>query len=184
MSPPTMGPLKVMDGILWQTYEAEDGHSHTLQLIIPKKHRKEIIQELHDGIMGGHLGPEKTHSRLKQRFYWSDYWNDVKTYCISCTRCAIRKSETHRRRAPLQPVCTGYPLEVVAVDNTGPFPESERGNCYVLVVGDYFTKWAETYTLPDQEAATVSQKLVDEFFCRFSVPQHFIQTRVSSLNLN
>ena len=38
-------------------------------------------------------------------------------------------------------------------------------------MGDYFTKWAEAYAIPDQEATTVSQKLVDEFFCRFSVPQ-------------
>ena len=29
----------------------------------------------------------------------------------------------------------------------------------------------EAYALPDQEATTVAQKLVDEFFCRFSVPE-------------
>ena len=34
----------------------------------------------------------------------------------------------------------------------------------------YFTKWMEVYALPDQEATTVAQKLVDKFFCRFSVP--------------
>ena len=28
----------------------------------------------------------------------------------------------------------------------------------------------EAYAVPDQEATTVAQKLVDEFFCRFSVP--------------
>ena len=71
--------LKVLDGILWQTYEAEDGYSHTLQLIVPQKYREGIVQELHNGIMGGHLGPEKTHNKLKQRFYWPGYWNDVKT---------------------------------------------------------------------------------------------------------
>ena len=47
------------------------------------------------------------------------------------------------------------------MDLTGPFP----------VVGDYFTKWMEAYALPDQEATTVAQKLVNELFCRFSVPE-------------
>ncbi len=28
----------------------------------------------------------------------------------------------------------------------------------------------EAYAVPDQEATTIAQKLVDEFFCRFSVP--------------
>ena len=35
---------------------------------------------------------------------------------------------------------------------------------------DYFTCWAEAYAIPNQEATTVASKLVDEFFCRFSVP--------------
>ena len=70
------------------------------------------------------------------------------------------------------------------MDLTGPFPESPEENLYILVVGDYFTKWMEAYTLPDQEATTVAKKLVDEFFCRFSVPENFLQTRASSFNPN
>ena len=61
-------------------------------------------------------------------------------------------------------------MQVFAVDITGPFPESEAVNRYILVVGDYFTKWMEAYSMPDQEAKTVAIKLVDEFFCRYSSP--------------
>ena len=57
------------------------------------------------------------------------------------------------------------------MDLTGPFPESPEGNRYILVGGDYFTKWIEAYALPDQEATNVAKKLVDEFFCPFSVPE-------------
>ena len=32
-------------------------------------------------------------------------------------------------------------------------------------------KWVEAYAIPNQEAVTVATKLVDEFFCRFSVPE-------------
>ena len=48
---------------------------------------------------------------------------------------------------------------------------SEAGNSYILVAGDYFTKWMEAYPMPNQEAATVAKKLVDDMFCRFSVPE-------------
>ena len=92
----------------------------------------------------------KTHSRVKKRFYWLGYWNDVCLFCEACTSCAIRKTPPPRRRASLHSVQAGYPMEIVAMNLTGPFPESPEGNRYILVVGDYFTKWMEVHRLPDQ----------------------------------
>ena len=37
----------------------------------------------------------------------------------------------------------GNPLERIAMDILGPLPETPRGNKYILVLGDYFTKWTE-----------------------------------------
>ena len=95
---------------------------------------------------------------------------DVKDWCNTCEACATRKSAPRKNHAPLQTIKAGYPMQVVAVDIMGPLPESENGNRYVLVAGDYFTKWMEAYAIPDQEATTVAQKLTDEMFCRFSPP--------------
>lgn len=59
----------------------------------------------------------------------------------------------------------------MAVDIVGPFPETTVGNSYILVAADYFTRWVEAYPIPNQEAVTVAQKLVNEFFLRFSPPE-------------
>ena len=40
-----------------------------------------------------------------------------------------------------------------------------------MVVTNYFTKWAEAYAVPDNTAQTVADKLLNEFVCRFGVPQ-------------
>ena len=56
----------------------------------------------------------------------------------------------------------GYPMQILAVDILGPLPRSEAGNSYILVVGDYFTRWMEAYPIPNQEAATVAKVLIDE----------------------
>ena len=57
------------------------------------------------------------------------------------------------------------------MDILGSLPLTPRGNRYVLVVTDYFTKWTESYNIPNQEAATVAEKLVSEFVYRFGVPR-------------
>ena len=40
----------------------------------------------------------------------------------------------------------------VAIDVLGPLIKSEKGNRYVLVLVDCFTKWTEAYAIPNQEA--------------------------------
>ena len=52
-------------------------------------------------------------------------------------------------------------MQIVAVDILGPFPESQIGNSYVLVVSNYLTQWVEVYPIPNQEAATIAKKLTE-----------------------
>ena len=115
-------------------------------------------------------GRKKTLSKLKERFYWPGQYNDVRDWCRTCTTCASRKTPTPKPRAALQSVQTGFPMQLVAVNILGPLPESPAGNKYILVTGDYFTRWMEAYPIPNQEATTVATKLIDELFCCFAIP--------------
>jgi transposase InsO family protein len=64
----------------------------------------------------------------------------------------------------------GETLDRVALDLLGPVAQTYSGNKYLLVVTDYFTRYAEAYAIPDIEAKTVAEKLVTEFICRYGVP--------------
>ena len=162
--------LVLHHGVLCRQYKSPDG-SVRLQAVVPDRLRKEVLSDLHEGALGGHLGSDKTLGRLKERFYWPGHYNDVREWCRNCAVCASRKSPTAKPRAPLEPIIVSYPLQLVAVDILGPLPESESGNSYILVVADYFTRYTEAYPLPNQEATTVANKLVDEFFLRYSPPE-------------
>jgi len=133
--------------------------------------RGSVLEESHAGSMGGHLGEAKTLNRVKEKFFWQGYANSVREWCRTWTNYAARKSPTQKQRGALQNLSTGYPLEMVAADIMGPLPTSEQGNRYILVVSDYFTRWVEAYAIPNQEAITVAQKLIDNMFCRFSLPK-------------
>lgn len=61
-------------------------------------------------------------------------------------------------------------MERLAVDILGELPVTEHGNKYILVVGDYFTKWTECFPMPNMEASTVARLLVTEMISRFGVP--------------
>ena len=163
--------LKCQDGQLWRIYDDGAGKNERMQLVVPSSLRKEILHEIHQGVVSGHLGEQKMLDQIKERFYWPGMAEDIPNWCQTCASCATNKSPPTKARAPLQTVTAGQPMQVIAVDITGPFPESEAGNRYVLVVGDYFTRWMECFAIPDQEAETVAKKLVDEVFCRFSPPE-------------
>ena len=62
-------------------------------------------------------------------------------------------------------------MERVGIDILGPFPRTERGKRYILTVMDYFTKWPEAYCLPDQEAETIADALIEGMFSRFGAPE-------------
>ena len=143
--------LIVHGGVLGHRFETPEGSSTILQTIVPEALLKEVLAGLHEGALGGHLGADKTLARLKERFYWPGHFNDVREWCRNCGTCASRKSPVPKGCAPLNSVETGYPMQLVAMDIVGPFPESPAGNTHILVVADYFTRWTE---------ATIIQQLL------------------------
>ena len=85
--------------------------------------------------------------------------------------CAARKNPPRRRRVSLGTVSTAYPFQVIALDISGPLPTTKIGSKYVLVIGDYFSKWTEAFPIIDMGAKTVAKVLIDEFICRFGTPE-------------
>ena len=162
--------LEVADGVLCRRWESDDGKTVRKQIIMPEKLRKDAMRDVHGGPLGAHLGLRKTLAKMKLRFYWCGMAADARSFIRTCDLCARRKSPPRQRRAPLQQSRVGAPMERIALDLMGPLPKTESGNRWILVVGDYHTKWVEAYALPDARAETVARKLVEEFISRFGVP--------------
>ena len=87
-----------------------------------------------------------------------------------CDECAQVKPGP-RHRANMTSMTVGSPMDRVAMDILGELPETPRGNKYILVLSDYFTKWCEAFPLPDQTAYTVADVVVQQFITRFGTPR-------------
>ena len=166
-------------------WESNDGKEVNWKIVLPRLMRSTVLSELHNSKTSSHLGVNKLLHKVQYRYYWVGLAADVRSWVRQCTVCARVKNPPKKSRAPLQQYTVGAPLERVAMDILGPLPETDRGNRYVLVVGDYFTKWIEAYPLPNQEANTIARVLVEQFICRYGVPKelHSDQGRNFESNL-
>ena len=93
--------------------------------------------------------------------YWVSTARDVEQYCRECTKCQQSKLSMPQR-APLTSLPIGRPWKMVAV-NILEVPLSTNNNRYLLVVQNYYTKWAEAVPLPDQTAARITGELIQVF---------------------
>ena len=122
-----------------------------------------------DGLFAGHLGITQTVYRLLDRAYWPGLRGDVQTYIKSCTVCIARKSPCPRK-VPMGNVAVGHRWERVAMDLLDMSITTSRGNRYVLVIVDCFTRWTEAFPLPDKTAQSVADAFFNQVVCRFGMP--------------
>ena len=162
--------LMVKESVLYRLWENANGREIKEKLVVPFALQIELIKQLHSTDYGGHLGVTKTLRKVKDRFYWVGCRENVEDYCRTCDVCNSRKGPSTRNQARMQQFNVGSPFERVAVDILGPLPVTERGNKFLIVLMDYFTKWPEVMPVPNQEAETIAEVLVDHVFSRFGVP--------------
>ena len=161
----------VMHGsVLCRKWESDDASYIRYHPIIPEKSVDTVLRELHSSATGGHQGVNRTLAKTKQRFTWYGMTADIRSWIRQCDLCSKRKQPKQKPRAKLTQFKPGEPMQIVAMDILGPLPESHSGNRYILVIGEYFTKWVEAFPIPDQETTTIARCLVDQFICRFSIP--------------
>ena len=70
-------------------------------------------------------------------------------------------------RAPLQPIITTTPRELVTIDLVE-YPVSNDGNRYALVVIDNFTKYLELFALNEGTASAITDRLAHEYIPLYS----------------
>ncbi|GBO23012.1 Retrovirus-related Pol polyprotein from transposon 297 [Araneus ventricosus] len=136
--------LHLKDGVLYRRFESDNGSSCPWQLILPKSRIIEVLREIHDSASGGHFGVMKTLSKTRERCRadaGAPMLNaDVENWCKECHACGARKGPKTRSKGRLQRYNVGAPFERMALDILGHFPVTTKGNRYVLVLMDYFTK--------------------------------------------
>lgn len=148
------------------------------QLVVPDTLKLEVMKRAHDTLSSGHFGFDKTLARVRQRFFWLNMYADIKNYVASCDPCARRKGHKPGQKATLViPKVIDFPWEKVALDIAGPLPMTERGNRFVLVITDHFTKYTLLIPLKDQRAETIADAFIEQVVTKHGVPKQLLTDR-------
>ena len=124
---------------------------------------------MHDSLTSGHLGAFKTIEKIRERFYWPGFKDDVKLHVQQCDKCQKRANPPKTHRHSLVDWRVSYPFHHISIDFLGPLPSS-NGNRHILLIGDHFTKWYEAVPLPNWTVQTTADALLQHWICRFGCP--------------
>jgi len=169
--------LIVREGVVFRVIFDRQGRPCGQQFLVPKVLRNEVIEMVHAGLTGCHVGVGKTIFQVGRRAWWKGWKADVRRYYQRCPRCSRYFRGKLPRQGPLQPTRVGSVMERVSIDLTGPHPRSRRGNMYICTVIDVFSKWMEVFPIRNKEALTVAKVLVEKVFCRMGTPLSILSDR-------
>ena len=165
------------EGILmrkWQPPEAPASHDWNVvyQVVIPKKHRRDILSLAHDSPMAGHLGIKKTYRKVLDHFYWPGTQKDVKAFCRTCHTCQmVGKPNQRPPAAPLKPIpVSTEPFSHVLIDCVGPLPKTKEENQYLLTIMCSSTCFLEAIPLRNIKAPKIAKALI-KFLTLFGLPK-------------
>ena len=124
---------------------------------MPATFVREVIKQNHDPVYVAHTGTKRTHDLRKV----------IEDYVRKCDLRQKRKG-TREFIAPLGEVQEPTaPFQVRALDVTGPYKTTPRGNKYLLTFIDHFSKFTVAFPIADQTAETCARVYATQIFSRY-----------------
>ena len=112
-----------------------------------------------------HLGVMRT-LKILERYWWVDMEACTKWWVRRCVKCHVRKTSRQTVCWPVLPIpLSNSPGVAVSVDYFEPLPITARGNSYILLFMDHFSRRADMFavTIADFTAEGTANILVNRF---------------------
>ena len=118
-----------------------------------------VLREVHEGICGNHIRARALAGKvLRQGYYWPTILKDATDLVKKCRICQEHAKISRLPLEPLTLITSPWPFQQWGLDILGPLPIG-KGQCkFIIVVVDYFTKWAEAEPL-----ATITEQKIHNF---------------------
>lgn len=160
------------------------GHARTITVpVIPLVFIETVLHYCHADVLSAHVGQKKTMEKVRKHAYWHGWKRDVIEYVRACEMCGSGKGYRPWRNGLLQRMPVQQlsgPFSLLVVDAVGPLIETPRGNIYILVFADYFTRWVEAFPVAALDTITFVNTMIDGVISRHGVPERLLSDRGSN----
>jgi site-specific DNA-cytosine methylase len=139
------------------------------QRVVPEpSQRAQLICQQHE--LCGHYGVRRTAALVMTKYWWYGLLADTAKVVGRCEHCRRVHASFTAKPEKLQSI----PISSMGfrwhVDLTGPLPKSERGNLYIMVAIEAFSKFLVAVPIPDKEAETVAYHFKQSVLAQFAAP--------------
>mgnify|MGYP003312821645 CR=1 FL=1 len=169
-----LGALHDDEGTLVYRYRSTKGdlQQEMRRILIPERLRQTVFYHVHRHLSAGHFGQEATVCRAVPRFFWPGMSSYLKAQVRSCADCITKIKKCNQRDTVHYPQKSGYPGERLSIDLVGPLPETAtvEKNRYIMTVQCMFSKFVQCFPLPNKEAETCANVLIERFICNYGCP--------------
>ena len=135
-----------------------------------------VLKEVHEGVCGNHIRARVLAGKvLRQGYYWPIILRDATDLVRKCKICQEHAKISHLPSEPLTSITSPWPFQQWGLlDTLGPLPIENGQYKFIIVVVDYFTKWAEA-----EHLATITEQKKRNFvwrsiICRFGIPRALV----------
>ena len=155
-------------------------HPEYPQIVVPASLRPRILSLAHYHKLAGHPGQSRMYYTMRQRFYWPHMAADIQSTVRNCHACAKNRIRLRKRTNPLKTFPATVPLRHVSIDILGALKKTKRGNRWILVMTDRFTKLTQVVPMKKITAQHVAIAFVEHWVFKYGPPKTLLSDNGSN----
>src|ERR1043165_4693902 len=131
------------------------------------------LSNVHSGACGAHQAGHKMKWLLfRYGMYWPTMLKDCIEFAKGCEECQIHAGIQNAPASELHSIIKPWPFRGWALDLIGEIrPTSSKGQRYILVGIDYFTKWVEAIPLVNVDQEAIIEFIQKQIIYRFGIAE-------------
>ena len=131
-----------------------------------------MLNYYHHGVCGGHLSGLATAQKIiRAGYYWSSIFKDCVNEVKRCHPFQVFARNMRSHLALLHPIIIVGPFTKWGLGFIDFNPTSPGGNHHIIVVVDYFTKWAKAMPTIKSNGERVTHFEFNQIIIRFGIPK-------------
>jgi hypothetical protein len=111
---------------------------------------------------------------LRMSYFWTYLFKDCIIVVQKFHACQTYNKKIRSHPTPLHPVVSVGPFSKWGIDFMKCNPHSAKEHGYIIVVVDYFTKWAEAMPTFDNTGKNATLFIFNHIITQFGIPQAII----------